>query len=243
MFCDCDLSQAFFKRAIDSSRSLQKGFNFCAFPLCKYFTIITIKNKQTQTRWCTLNNRAAGKPMPAVTFDGAVVERTSSKIHWDADLQKTGKNNSTEVQERSVSPEGYGCKEYWKMPPLPTVSKCGAQCHWLRTRPQNNGTDKSAKAGQNAERGNMSQIGNHQGHTHGNHEVHARQPTIANQTESRVGQSILQYRRKSQQLTHSLKPWKTKRYRLGQGKSWMSQTEDSILQVWQLTKPQQTKEW
>ena len=36
--------------------------------------------------------------MPAVTFDGAVVERTSSKIPWDADLQKTGKNNSTEVQ-------------------------------------------------------------------------------------------------------------------------------------------------
>ena len=30
-----------------------------------------------QTLWCTPDNRAAGKPMPAVTFDGAVAERTS----------------------------------------------------------------------------------------------------------------------------------------------------------------------
>ena len=52
--------------------------------------------------------------MPAVTLDGAVVERTSHLkylgIRFDkisADLQKTCENNSTEVQERSVSPEGY----------------------------------------------------------------------------------------------------------------------------------------
>ena len=72
------------------------------------------------------------------------------------------------------------------MPPLPTVSKCGAQCHWLRTKPHNNGTDKSAKAGQNAERGNASHTRNHQGHTHWDHEVHAnyKPPTNANQTEN-----------------------------------------------------------
>ena len=29
----------------------------------------------------------------------------------------------------SVSPEGNGCKWYWTMPPLPAVSKSGAQCH------------------------------------------------------------------------------------------------------------------
>ena len=56
--------------------------------------------------------------MLAVTFDGAVVERTSHLrylwVHWqNADLQTTCGNNSTKVQERSVSPEGYGYKWYW----------------------------------------------------------------------------------------------------------------------------------
>ena len=36
-----------------------------------------INPHKAQTLWCTLYNRAAGKPMPAVTFAGAVVERTS----------------------------------------------------------------------------------------------------------------------------------------------------------------------
>ena len=128
-----------------------------------------------------------------------------SEILWDplwqnANLQKTCGNNSSEVQERSVSPEGYGCKGYWTTPPVPTVSKCGAQCHWLRTRPHNNVTDKSAKAGQSAERGNVSHTRNHPGHTHWDHEVHAKPTTNANQTESGAGQSILQCRWKSSQL-------------------------------------------
>ena len=42
-------------------------------------------------------------------------------------------------------------------------STCDAQCHWLWTSPHNNGTDKSAKAGQSAESGNASHTGNHQG--------------------------------------------------------------------------------
>ena len=53
----------------------------------------------------------------------------------------------------------------WDTPPLPTVSKCGAQCHWLRTRPYTNGTDRSDKAGQSAERGNASHTRNHQRQT------------------------------------------------------------------------------
>ena len=40
---------------------------------------------------------------------------------------------------------------------------------------------------------------NHQGHTHWDHEVHARPPTIANQTGSGAGQRTLQCRRKSPQ--------------------------------------------
>ena len=52
--------------------------------------ITTVDLSLVQTRhkrWCTLDNRAAGKPVPAVTFDGAVVERTSLLrylgIHFD----------------------------------------------------------------------------------------------------------------------------------------------------------------
>ena len=40
-----------------------------------------------QTLWCTLDNRAANQPIPAVTLDGAVVERTRHLryfgIHFD----------------------------------------------------------------------------------------------------------------------------------------------------------------
>ena len=46
-----------------------------------------INPDKAQTLWCTLDNRAAGKPIPAVTFHGAVVERTSHlrclAIHFD----------------------------------------------------------------------------------------------------------------------------------------------------------------
>ena len=99
------------------------------------------------------------------------------------------------MQERSVNLESYGCKGYWTTPPLPTVLKHGTQCHWLWTGPHNNGTDKSTKAGLSVEWGNASHTRNHQGHTHWDHEVHARPPTNANQTESGAGQSILQCRR------------------------------------------------
>ena len=50
-------------------------------------------------------------------------------------------------------------------------------------------------------RGNASHTGNHQGHTHWDHEVHARPPTNTNQTSSWAGQSTCQYRRKSPQPT------------------------------------------
>ena len=84
--------------------------------------------------------------------------------------------------------------------------KVWCSVHWLQTRPHNNGTDKSAKGGQSAEWGNASHTENHQGHTHWDHEVHARPPTSANQTEwSRS--SILQCRRKSPQPT----PWSRER--------------------------------
>jgi len=46
-----------------------------------------INPNKAQTLWCTFDNRAAGKLMPAVTFDGAVVKQTSHLsylgVHFD----------------------------------------------------------------------------------------------------------------------------------------------------------------
>ena len=46
-----------------------------------------INPNKAQTLWCTLNNKAADKATPAVTFDGAVVERTNNLrylgVHFD----------------------------------------------------------------------------------------------------------------------------------------------------------------
>ena len=121
---------------------------------------------------------------------------------------------------------------------LYTVSKWGAQCHWLRTRPHNNGTNKSAKPGQSAERGNASHTRKHQGHTHWDHEVHARPPISANQTESGVGESLLQCHRKSPQPTPPSREGH-KGMQDGTGQV----LDGSILQVCQLTELKQTKEW
>ena len=78
---------------------------------------------------------------------------------------------------------------------------------------------------------------------HWDHEVRARPPTKANQTENEVGQSILQRRRKSPSPLHEAVN-DTKECRLGRGKSWMGQAEEPILPVfarWQYSK--QTKQW
>ena len=145
---------------------------------------------KAQTLWCTLDNRTEGKPVPAVTLDGAVVERTSYLryfgIHFDRMLTYR-KHVETTAPKCKKGLSVLKAMGYWTTPPLPAVSKCGPQCHWLRTRPHNNVTDKAAKAGQSAEWGNASHTRNHQGHTHWDHEVHARPTTNANQTESGAG--------------------------------------------------------
>ena len=206
-----------------------------------------ISPDKAQTFWCKQSSRQTNGNASSHIWWSCGWTNKSSEIPWDpiwqnADLQKTCWNNSTEVQERSVSPESYGCKGYctmpplldvltwsygckgyWTMPPLLAVSKCGAQCHQLRNRPHNNGTYKSAKAGQSAEQGNASHTQNHQGHTQWDHEVHARPPTSANQTEKRC--------QKSPQPTPQ------------SCKTQMGQAEDSILQACQLTELKQTMKW
>ena len=120
---------------------------------CSFFSsFFSLNPDKAQTLWCTLDNRTAGKPMPAVTYDGAVAERTSHLRHLGIYFDRML------TYRKHVETTALHCK-LWLQRALsnatfPTVSKCGAQCHWLRTKPHNNGTDKSAKAGQSAERGN-----------------------------------------------------------------------------------------
>ena len=79
-----------------------------------------------------------------------------------------------------------------------------------------------------------------QGHTHWDHEVHARLPTNANQTESGAGQGIPQCCRNSHSpLREAVKD--TKGCRLGKVKFWTGH-EDVSVQVYQPTQFKQTKE-
>ena len=91
-----------------------------------------ISPNKAQTLWCTLDNRTAGKAVPAATLDGSC--SGMKKIIWDTlgstltECWPTNNiGNSTEVQKRCVSPGGYGCKRCWTMPPLPAVLKWGVQ--------------------------------------------------------------------------------------------------------------------
>ena len=128
--------------------SIQTRHNHCG-------TLLTTKQQA---------NRCQQSHLMPLWSNGEVIWDTWDPLWQNVDLQKTCGKNSTEVQEMSISPDGYGCKGYWTTPPLSTVSNYGVQCHWLWTKPHNYGTiDKSAKAGQSAERGNASYTGNPQG--------------------------------------------------------------------------------
>ena len=77
-----------------------------------------INPDKAQTLWCIFDNRAAGKPVPAVTFDGTLVERTRHLrhlgIHFDAMLtyRKYVETTALKCKKRSVSHESYGCRGY-----------------------------------------------------------------------------------------------------------------------------------
>ena len=72
---------------------------------------------KVQVLWCTLNNKAVGQTMPAVSFSGEVKERTNSlRYLWDpltrnVDVQAAGRINTTQVQERTVRVESHGFKK------------------------------------------------------------------------------------------------------------------------------------
>ena len=91
-----------------------------------------INPDKAQTLWCTLDNRAADKQVPAVTLDGAVVERTCHLrypgIHFDRML--TYKKH-LETKTLKLCKKALSVLKAVAMPPLPSGSKCGAQCHQL----------------------------------------------------------------------------------------------------------------
>ena len=76
-----------------------------AFQWCQD-TESLINPSKAQTLSYTLNNKATGKAMPVVTFDGALIERRShmrylwvDALRQNIDLQTPRGNNSIEVQE------------------------------------------------------------------------------------------------------------------------------------------------
>ena len=106
--------------------------------------------------------------MPVVTLDGAVVQRTNHlkyrEIHFHRMLTY-GQPVETTAQKCNKGLSVLEAK----------ATKGIEQRHLLLlyvtvvfsiTDLTKNGTDKSAKAGQSAERGNDSHVGNHQWHTH-----------------------------------------------------------------------------
>ena len=183
--------------------------------------------------------------MPEVTFDGGVVEQTSHLRYLWSTLTECWLTKSMWKQQHWSARKVYQSWRLWLQMVLNNTSSycikvwCSVS---LWTWPHNNGMDKSAKAGQSAEQGSVRHTGNHQGHTHWDHVVHARPPTNANQTVSGAGQSMLQCHQKSPQPI----PWSHEEHKgmqTGWGKFCMGQIGYSILQCCQLTELKQTKEW
>ena len=79
-----------YKTSKDSQEAAEAVQQLDSVSKWRHDTGSLLSSDKAQTVWCTLDNRAAGKPMPAVTFDGAVVERTSHLrylwIHLDTML-------------------------------------------------------------------------------------------------------------------------------------------------------------
>ena len=141
----------------------------------------------------------------------------NEKVIWDtfaSTLTECWPSKSMWKQQHWSARKVYQSWRLWLQRVLNTTTssyfiKVWAQCHWLWTWSHNNGMGKSAKAGQSAERGNASHTGNHQGHTHWEHQVHARPPTNANQTVSGAVQSMLQCHQKSPQPI----PWSHEKHK------------------------------
>ena len=81
-------------------------------------------------------HQSMGQVMPAVSFNGKVIERTNkSQIPRDprrqnADVQNAGRINKTQEQERTVCAESHGFKGIEQTPSVPIISGFDTQ-HYL----------------------------------------------------------------------------------------------------------------
>ena len=124
-------------------------------------------------------NRCQQSHLMGLWSNEEVIWDTWDPLWQNVDLRKTCGKNSTEVQEMSVSHEGFGCKGYWTTPPLSTVSKYGAQCYWLRTKPHNNGTITNLLKLDRVQNEAMEVIlGTHKRHNHWDCEVYHQEMII-----------------------------------------------------------------
>ena len=132
--------------------------------------------------------------------------------------------------------------------------KCGSQGHWLWTRPHFNVIYKSANAGQSADRGHTSHTGNHQGHTHWDHEVHAR-PSSSETMSFMLDIPPMQTKQKVEHVEECFNTVRSSynplldamknggECRLGHGKFWLGQADESIPRLRQVTELKLIKEW
>ena len=76
-----------YKASRDSQEAAEAVQQLDSVSQWRHITRSFISPDEAQTLWCTLDNRAAGKPVPEVTFDGTVVEQTRHLrylgIHFD----------------------------------------------------------------------------------------------------------------------------------------------------------------
>ena len=67
-----------------------------------------INLSKAQALWCTLNNKAVGQAMPAVSFNGKAIERTNSLrypgIHYDRMLSYKTQIESTKLRCKKDCP-------------------------------------------------------------------------------------------------------------------------------------------
>ena len=87
-----------------------------------------INPSKAQAVWCTLNNKALGQAMPAVSFNGEVIERTNS-LRYLGILFDRLLTYKTQVQERTVRVESHGFKRHRTKSSVPVVSECDTQHH------------------------------------------------------------------------------------------------------------------
>ena len=89
-----------------------------------------IKPSKALALWCTLNNKAVGRAIPAVSFNGEVIERTKSLrylgIHFDKMLTYKTQVESTKLRcKKGLSAlKAMASKRHLTTSSVPAVSEC-----------------------------------------------------------------------------------------------------------------------